>query len=274
MKKLTIILALFFVAAFFFKRDLYALVTQKTKEPASKQSALKSGKIEQWDLPNILFEVSGIAWLDANRFAAVQDEVGTVYIYNRSTNKIEKEIPFAGPGDYEGLAVDGDRAWVIRSDGHLYSFNMSKGISSVKEYANSTLKKNNIEGLCFDKKNNRLLLAEKNGKGGVYAFDLATNLLEEEPIFRIQLDGKGGGKKDKGIQTSEIAINPVTGDYYVAEGPRAMLYILDSKGNFKSSRDLGKGFAKAEGITFSPAGDLFISNEGKKNPGNIIQVTP
>jgi len=274
MKKLTIILALFFVAAFFFKRDLHALVSQKMKEPASKQSVIKAGVIKQWDLPSVLFEVSGIAYLDANRFAAVQDEVGTVFIYNRSSNAIEKEIPFAGPGDYEGLAVDGDRAWVVRSDGRLYSFSLSKGISSVKEYENSSLKKNNIEGLCFDKKNNRLLLAEKNGKGGVYAFDLASNQLREEPIFRIQVDGRVGGKKDKGIQTSEIAIHPVTGDYYVAEGPKAMLYILDSKGGYKSSRELGKGFAKAEGISFSPAGDLFISNEGKKDPANIIQVAP
>jgi len=33
-----------------------------------------------------------------------------------------------------------------------------------------------------------------------------------------------------------------------------------------------KQFLQPEGITFNAAGDLFISNEGIKQPGNILQV--
>ncbi len=38
--------------------------------------------ISRWDLPSELLEISGIAYIDATHFACVQDEAGTIYIYN------------------------------------------------------------------------------------------------------------------------------------------------------------------------------------------------
>ena len=73
--------------------------------------------LEKHDVPGILREISAIVYLDENRFACVQDELGTIFIYNTETQKIEKEIEFAGPGDYEGLAIVNETAYVLRSDG-------------------------------------------------------------------------------------------------------------------------------------------------------------
>src|SRR5688572_863103 len=58
---------------------------------------------QKWEMPEILKEVSAIAYVDAQRFACVQDELGKIFIFNTSTKKIEKEIAFGDTGDYEGI---------------------------------------------------------------------------------------------------------------------------------------------------------------------------
>ncbi len=51
-----------------------------------------------------------------------------------------------------------------------------------------------------------------------------------------------------------------------------MLLIMDYSGTIKKLYQLGKDFAQPKGITFSPQGEIFISNEGTKQPGNILKV--
>lgn len=51
-----------------------------------------------------------------------------------------------------------------------------------------------------------------------------------------------------------------------------MLLIMDYSGTIKKLYQLGKDFAQPKGITFSPQGEIFISNEGTKQSGNILKV--
>ena len=258
----------------------------KEKKISNKESADPSSSgvsvIKKWDLPKELKEVSGIAYLDQNTFACIQDEDGIIFIYNRSSNTIEKEISFAGGGDYEGLTVKGSMAYVVRSDGRIFEVDLNRGNPSVKEYDTPLTSDHNVEGLCFDKKNNRLLLAikdeepgNKNYKG-IYAFNLSTKTLAKEPVLQINLNDKilnaATGKKSKTIKPSALGIHPVTNDLYITDGPEAKMLIMDATGTIKNFVSLGKDFAQPEGITFSPQGDIFISNEGTKQPGNIMQV--
>lgn len=242
--------------------------------------------IKKWEMPEILKEISGLCYINDNRFACVQDEEGTVFIYNTSQGKIEKEIAFAGPGDYEGVAVAGNFVYVVRSDGHVYEVDINSK-AKVKEYNTSLTATQNVEGLCFDPNNNRLLLAIK-GKDinsdlykGIYSFELNTKKFIDKPVFTIQLDHdvlreQSAKKKNKGIHPTGITIHPKDREIYITDGPGSRLLILDSNGNIKSLFGLGKNdFPQAEGITFDPGGNLYISNEGKKNiNGNIISLSP
>lgn len=267
--------------------------TKTTKAEYGSAESPASGSpgvvvMKKWDLPKVLTEVSGIGYIDEGRFACVQDEQGTVYIYNTSTATIEKEIPFAGVGDYEGLALVNEAAWVVRSDGHLYEIdNINAAKPGIKEYSTHLTADHNIEGLCYDKKNNRLLLATKDAEPGnkdykgIYAFDLASRTMAKEPVFKIDLLNPvfttGGSKKNKdktgAIMPSAIAIHPVTADMYITDGRKAKLLVMDASGTIKKLYQLNsKEFAQPEGITFNPAGKMFISNEGPKQPANILSV--
>jgi uncharacterized protein YjiK len=48
---------------------------------------------------------------------------------------------------------------------------------------------------------------------------------------------------------------------------------MDRKGNIKTLHPLqSSSFQQPEGITFSPSGETYISNEGGKGKGNILLV--
>ena len=260
----------------------------KKKKDKDKKEEVVSSEVEvinKWEMPEVLKEVSGIAFLGPNRFACVQDETGTVFIYNTADAKIIKEIPFGGAGDYEGIAVVGKTAYVVQSDGNIIEVNNIETTSpQVKTYGTSLTADQNVEGLCYDKKHNRLLLAIKGAEAeeqnfkGIYGFDLQSKKLQPEPVLKIDLtdavfSGSKGKKLSNAMQPSEINVHPVTGDIYLTEATKPKILILDEKGKIKSLFHLsGSEFSQPEGIAFSPQGDLFISNEGKKESGNILQV--
>jgi hypothetical protein len=241
--------------------------------------------VKKWDMPKELREISGLSYIDGQRFACVQDELGKIFIYNAASSSVEKEILFGAAGDYEGLAVVGEAVWVLRADGKLFEVdNMNAAKPSVKEYGTHLILKQDPEGLCYDKKNKRLLIIIKGAEPGtenykgVYAFDLNSKKMDQQPVFKIDLQHKvftdrPDKKKNSTINPSDISIHPVSGDMYITDGHDPQLLIADAGGSIKSLYGLNsKEFAQPEGITFNSAGDLFISNEGTKQPGNIVQV--
>lgn len=241
--------------------------------------------VNRWELPAVLTEVSGIEYLGSNRFACIQDEQGTIYIYNTASGTIEKEIPFAGAGDFEGIAITGNTAYAVQSDGKIFEVtNFQSAKPSVKTYATPLTAKQNVEGLTYDAKNGRLLLAIKGAEPGnetykgIYAFSLQSKQLLPEPVYRIQLtDPVFGGIRQKKaanvMQPSELEIHPTTGDIYVSEGASPKLLIMDAGGRKKKLYTLSSAdFPQAEGLAFSPTGELFVSNEGGTGKGTIVQV--
>ena len=263
--------------------------TEKTKKGQSNVQEQASPGItvaKKWEMPKQLLEISGLSYIDEQRFACVQDELGTIFIYNIASSSVEKEIPFGAVGDYEGLAVVGENVWVLRADGKLFEVsNINAAKPSVKEHNTHLTIKQDSEGLCYDKKNNRLLIAIKGAEiatedyKGIYAFDLASKKMDQQPVFKIDLlnevfESNGSGKKKKGsINPSGISIHPVSGEMYITDGRNSKLLITDATGVIKKLHHLNaKEFSQPEGITFNASGDLFIANEGTNQPGNILQV--
>jgi uncharacterized protein YjiK len=253
--------------------------------PARSMPGAQLIKIEQkWELPNILSEVSGIAMMDNKRIACIQDEDGIIFIYNLKTSKIEQRIEFGDSGDYEGIALVGTTAYVLRSDGSIFEVNdFADQTAPAIKHTIPLEGKYDFEGLCYDKKNNRLLLnikdMDKDEFKPIFAFDLSTKQLNPEPVFSIDFndpvfDILEVKKSDKILRPTEIGIHPLTGNIYVLEAKNPKLLILDSTGKplklyvFKEEQ-----FSQAEGMSFSKEGELYISNEGDHEPGNILQIS-
>lgn len=247
---------------------------------------IKINVLHKWDVPTLLTEISALTYLDKERFACIQDEMGTIFIYNTREKKIEKQIPFGALGDYEGLAIAGKNAYVLRADGQLFEVrNFNSSSPKTVEHKTSLTKKQDTEGLCYDSKNNRLLIAikgkeqESEDYKGIYSFSLTNNKFSEEPVYKIDLkhevfaDVKAKKAQDV-MQPAGMAIHPRSGDLYITEAAKPKLLVMGSDGAIKSLTKLkGDEFMQPEGISFSPEGKLYISNEGgKKEPGNILEL--
>lgn len=241
---------------------------------------------ETWEMPTKLEEISGITWIGDNRMACVQDEEGIIFIYNLATSKIDKQIKFGNDGDYEALAVVDSTAYVVNSEGIIFEVSNYLGTDTkVQQHETFFTGKSNIEAVVFDPKNNRLLITTKGDdpksetEKGIYAFNLETKQMETEAVFTISQadpifqEGKSDKKKVKNLRTSEIGIHPKNRNIFLLQANPSRLLELDAKGKPLKVYNLDlKKFSQPEGLTFSPEGALYISNEGKSGSANILKI--
>jgi len=251
-------------------------------------------------LPDTLREISGLTTIDSTSFACIQDENGILFIYDLIKNKIKKQYVFNIDGDYEGICRVGKLTYILRSDGNLYEISDYETENiKVKSYETNIPSHNN-EGLCYDKINNRLLIASK-GKTGtgpeyknkrvIYTFDLKEKQLQEEPAFefdvqkikmfaaykQISLPTKSK-KKGQSIEpmlrftTSAITLHPITGNLYLLSSSDHMLFIFKPNGDIDHMELLNPIlFNKAEGITFLENGDMLVTNEGQDKKPTLLR---
>lgn len=248
-----------------------------------------SNPTRRYELPSILTEVSGLVVKDSLTVVCVQDELGVLYDYSLSKKIIVAETDFAEPGDFEGITKVQDDYWVLRSDGVLFRVSPIKNNHVIESFPTQIPADNN-EGLCYDAKNNRLLIACKGkiGKGKelkdkrrIYAFDLNTKVLSDEPVYdfdiaevvdyvkREDLKVPTREKKKEEIpvirfRISAIGFHPITGELYVLSSADHMLLIYSASGQLLEVNLLDEEmYNKPEGISFFENGDLLITNEGQ-----------
>ncbi|WP_422355204.1 SdiA-regulated domain-containing protein [Roseivirga pacifica] len=234
-------------------------------------------------LPDYLEEVSALTYYQPNQLAMLNDEHGRMYVYDLSKMEIVHRVRFHGDGDFEGIERVGDFIYAIESTGKMHRFNiyMEGVVEAIKTPFD---KKNNVEGLGYDHVNNRLLIGLKGSgdvknidvKGkAVYSFDLATDEFDKLPAYVIlNKDLERVVGDDFRFSPSGVAVHPLTGEVYVLSAVKNALIIFSNEGKPKNLTRLGKRlFPQPEGLTFSPNGDLFISNEIDSDGGTILKFS-
>jgi hypothetical protein len=239
-----------------------------------------------WKLPSILRNISAIDFTSAGKMACLQDEVGSIFIFNLETSDIEDEIPFGPPGDYEGLVLVNGDAYVACADGRILEILDYYGDSpQVKEYGTHLTVNENVNGLCYDRKNKRLLASVKGTEDAnetfkaIYSFSLAKKIMQVKPAIKVDLRSRVFRNiQVKNLQSvfqpSDLDIDPTSGLLYVIDGTRSQLLRMRLTEGIRDLKEMDRQtFIQPEGITFTPSGELFIACKGVRDePGMLYKV--
>jgi uncharacterized protein YjiK len=241
--------------------------------------------LKTWKLPSQLDEISGISWMSENEIACVQDENGYIFIYDLAKSAVTDTIKFADAGDYEGIAIKGRDAYVMRSDGILYEvLRFRESEITINTYDTGFTYKNNMETLAYDPVKDMLITIPKerdlNDEDGKNVYEIQIDSLTPiiKPRFEIQMNDPllKDFKKNKLLNTfspSDIAIDPKTKEYYVLEGKRPKLLVLDSDGKIKKVYLFNWDIVpQPEGLTIGKDGSLYISTETGGSYAAILQI--
>lgn len=245
-------------------------------------------------LPDTLHEVSGLTAVEGGMLACIQDENGIVFIVDPRSASVTSQYAFNINGDYEGITRVGNDLYVLRSDGTLFAIENFASENPRTVIFETGIPANNNEGLCYDARHHRLLIASKGkiGKGPefkdrrvIYGFDLITKRLIDKPIYDFDLkeikkfavdnnpEIPVESKERKGVlirepmikfRTSAIGIHPLNGKLYLLSASDHMMFVFDKDVRPEHIAVLdSRLFNKAEGITFYENGDMMITNEGQ-----------
>ncbi len=238
------------------------------------------------DLPEELTEISGLtSWYSDEQVLAVQDEDGKLFVVDIQTGEISETFSFGKNRDYEGVTRNGDKIYVLESDGKVHYLDYVEGIKEYKavKLETSFSSRDDTEGIAYDPVLDRLLITPKEQelstdeeaedfKRGIYAYDPELRLMAPQPMFTIDEYEVGqaiyGQRQRFNIKPSGIAVDPITKDIYVLASIGNILVVIDRGSNIKHIELLReKMFRQPEGLTFNARGDLFISSEGRGRDG-------
>jgi uncharacterized protein YjiK len=238
----------------------------------------------KYNMPQNLFEISGITFRngDPKQVFAIQDEDGDLFHLGLA-DKEAKFTKFGGKGDYEDLAILKDQVIVLKSNGELHTFPISKiNDAEVTDVIKTKdlVPKAEYEGLAADDKAATVYVLTKEVKKGkkgeteIFAFKFdqgnytatGTFMLDHKQIAEL------AGTKKMNFRPSALAKNPKTGEWYILSSMNKLLVITDENFKIKATQALaGDAFNQPEGIAFDKDNNLYISNEGGSlSAGNIL----
>ncbi len=239
------------------------------------------------ELPSVLREVSGLATTADGRLFAHNDERGAVFQIDPETGQTLKVFSLGTlglPGDFEGLAVAGDRFFLLSSEGRLVEFREGGDGASVgyRAYPLNLAVACEMEGLAFDPSTDALLLPCKTPRARNLAKHLVVlsvplssmKVLPEPRVFLPwkALDDRGLGDE---FHPSAIEVHPVTGTLIIAAAREEALVEIGPGGDILATRDLKKKrHPQPEGIAFLPDGSLVLADEGQGGPGTLTRYPP
>jgi hypothetical protein len=235
-------------------------------------------------LPGGLAEVSGLAYTPDGRLLAHGDEEAVVYQIDPAHSRPVKRFGIGGPqgplrGDFEDIAVIGDRIFLVTSSGELVEgregadgettapVRRGRGLGGVCE----------VEGLTLDQASGSLLMLCKQTKGKrwrgqvvVLAISPETFEFEAEPRLVIPESAFRRATGARGFQGSAIIQQPERGGYILLAGPQHAYAEIDSTGNVIAGGILrADRHRQPEGIAIAPDRTLLISDEAAGKTATI-----
>ncbi|MBA2561433.1 MAG: SdiA-regulated domain-containing protein [Chitinophagaceae bacterium] len=251
---------------------------QKISLPSPQGYDLQNPTVIKLNLA--LIEISGISFYakDSTVFA-IEDEDGVFSKIYLKNNAQVKNWRFDKAHDYEDLVLFDSTFYVLISNGDIETlqFKGDSMVTNKTKYPGSDKLTNEFESLYYDDSLRQLIMICKDckddKKNTVSAWGFNIDSLTYTPgLFSIDASAFKEKLGKEKFKPSAAAINPVTNELYILSSVNKLLVICGRKGNIKEIFNLDpKNFKQPEGITFTPTGDLLISNESADlGPANIL----
>jgi uncharacterized protein YjiK len=251
-----------------------------TATPASNQAnaaaQTDADGVRILPLPDELREISGLAVAGPTSVFAHDDEQGVVREVSIEDGHIIRSIRFGDSGDFEGIAADGNRIFVITSNGMLSSFTAgADGTTVTPETVDTGVgERCEIEGLSLGPQPGRLLILCKDVRGHgnhgrllVFAWDIAARRLVEQPFVDADLSDVLGENR-RGFAPSGIDWDVRRRRVVIVSARNRLLLELDESGRVVTQRVLeALRHPQAEGVAVMPNGVLVISDEAGDSGG-------
>lgn len=249
----------------------------KSKKPADVPG-YDIGKPVIVKLKSALDEISGITYYpkDTSVFA-INDELGVLYkVYMRKKIKIE-QWEFSKGSDYEDLVLVDSTFYALHSNGDITRFRIfSEDSSTVDEFEIPISGKNEFEAMYYDSTRGIVIICKEceTDKNEAYVFDPKTATYDRKPAYTIDISEIMRKQKqdEKEYKPSAAAIHPLTNELYIMSSVNKCIVTADLDGKVKEVYPINPAlFKQPEGLTFTPKGDMLISNESAESGvGNIL----
>ncbi|MEO6705080.1 MAG: SdiA-regulated domain-containing protein [Ginsengibacter sp.] len=258
------------------------LVSVLALESCSSTPKKSSFSPKDYDLssPSILYlndalsEISGIYFYpkDSGVFA-ISDNYGYLFKINLDKDFIIQKWKFDKNQDFEDISFKDSSFYILQSNGNIHTIQFSEQGDTVKTqtslFPDDEKGKNEFEAFYYDSILKSFVLICKNCKSdkkntvSAWAYHPESNSYTPS-VFTIDVSliTKKAGLKKLKFEPSAATINPLTGDLWILSSVNLLLVIADRSGNCKEVFKLNEAtFTQPEGMTFTPSGDLIISNE-------------
>jgi hypothetical protein len=255
-------------------------------------------------LPDELAEISGHAFTPDGRLYAHGDELALIYRLDSRSGRVlgwfavaptgrepnlgkrQKAAARRGAvaGDFEDIAIVGDRFFLVSSTGVLLEFREGRDGGQVpyQAYATGLTGKCEIEGLAHDASTKSLLLLckDRTGKGkeasvALYGWSLETGRMAAEPRLVVPYSALARVTGAAEFNGSAIAANPDGRSFLLVAGPQQLFAEVDRQGQVLRGGRFPRGvYRQPEGAAFAPDGSLLISSEAAGRQATIGGYLP
>lgn len=255
-----------------------SLVSGRDSNPADSTTVRKA--VARWVLPKDLDEISGIALTEDGRLLAQTDERGQISEIDYRRGVVVKQFVVGQPtikADLEAITVAHAFVFLLASNGTLYEFREGANGERVDYATHDTRlgKECEFEGLAFDSTLNSLLLACKHVA--------KKHLKDSMVIYRWKISGDGDRLSmmtiplerilpaigEKELHPSDIAIDPLTGNYVIVASMEKAIVEITPTGDVVFARKLPGDHPQAESIAITKDSILIIGDEAKSRPATI-----